>query len=258
MVCLVFLKLLSLHLCLSVSPNIVLSSDGKVEGLVNLQSISIEEASEFIKSPDSFAKFVEQNPHQVIKYFFVLYICPLNPNFISVPICIILRSNGNATQPVIQIFDKIINNLIKCGINKIGEANDGDSGWLSRVFVFAQHLYTLTLNQPDLQLEIIASISKKKNLERFFFEDLMHIIKCDRYRKVIGALLCPSLYENNPSVSQKSFIENGIPLWIVSNNRFTKMDDNLPLKFFTFANIITARNNGRFDISLSIISNCNQ
>ena len=175
----------------SVSPNIVLSSDGKVEGLVNLQSISIEEASEFIKSPDSFAKFVKQNAHQVIKYFFVLYICPLNPNFISVPICIILRSNGNATQPVIQIFDKIINNLIKCGINKIGEAYDGDSGWLSRVFVFAQHLYTLTLNQPDLQLEIIASISKKKNLERFFFEDLMHIIKLSLhlYMKTIHQFL---------------------------------------------------------------------
>lgn len=59
----------------------------------------------------------------------------------------------------------------------------------------------------------------------------MHSVKCDRYRKVSGALLFPSLYENNPSISQKSFIGNGIPLWIANNNRFAKMDDNLPLKF---------------------------
>lgn len=103
-------------------------------------------------------------------------------------------------------------------------------GCLEYLF-FVQHLYTLTLNRPDLQLEIITSISKQTNLERLIFEDLMHIVKYNRYRKVSGAFLCQSLYENNPSISQKSFIGNGIPLWIANNNRFAKMDDNLPLKF---------------------------
>lgn len=56
----------------SVSPNIMLSSDEKVEGLANLQPISIEEATKILKPPDRFAKFVEQNAHQVIKYLFVL------------------------------------------------------------------------------------------------------------------------------------------------------------------------------------------
>ena len=73
----------------SVSPNISVSIDGEVAGLVHLNHIDESDAIQIIRSPEDFASFVEAHTNQAIRYFFVLYLCPLNPNYISIPICII-------------------------------------------------------------------------------------------------------------------------------------------------------------------------
>lgn len=86
-----------------------------------------------MNSPEKFALFIEQNIDKVIKYYFVLYLCLLNPQYLSIPICLITRSDGNANGSIIQIFDEVLVNLSKSGINVIGEAYDGDTAWLSRV-----------------------------------------------------------------------------------------------------------------------------
>lgn len=75
----------------------------------------------------------------------------MNPQYLNIPICIIPRSNGNANSSVIQVFDEVIVNLSKSGINIIGESYDGDTAWLSRVFLLAKNLCDNTLNHTSLE-----------------------------------------------------------------------------------------------------------
>lgn len=81
----------------------------------------------------------------------------------------------------------------------------------------------------------------------------MHLVKCDRYRKVSGAEICPTLYKDKPTISKDSYGQSGIPRWILDNKRYTKMDDTLPLKIFTFQNISHFRSIGRKDLAFSIM-----
>ena len=124
---------------------------------------------------------------------------------------------------------------------------------MSRVILIAKNLCDNTLNHPDYPLEELAQLSKEVNLGRLIFEDLMHLVKCDRYRKASGALFCPALYSAKATISRSAFEDNGIPQWILNNNRFTKMDDGLPLKLFTIQNILHLRSKQKYDLSFSLL-----
>lgn len=171
----------------------------------------------------------------------------------SFPICIMPRTNGNASQPIVEAFDNVMQSLKEMGVKVIGEAYDGDAGWLSRVSNVVDALCDITMTHPDLTLDELAFIFSRKNSNRMIFEDPMHLVKCDRYRKVSGAAICPSLYEAKPSIQRKDYIECGIPPWIVDNGRYTKMDDALPLKFFTLENTEHLREQERFDLTFSLL-----
>ena len=124
---------------------------------------------------------------------------------------------------------------------------------MSHVILIAKNLCDNTLNHPDYPLEELAQLSKEVNLGRLIFEDLMHLVKCDRYRKASGALFCPALYSAKATISRSAFEDNGIPQWILNNNRFTKMDDGLPLKLFTIQNILHLRSKQKYDLSFSLL-----
>lgn len=237
----------------SISPNITIDNSGKVTGLIDIKSIKKEEAEIIINSPDKFVEFIHSNIENVIKYYFVCYSCPLNKNSISIPFCIIPRSNGNACKTVLEIFDHVLENLSKSGINVVGEAYDGDTAWLTRVVLISKILCKYAMNQPNLALENIAQLSFAENFGRFIYEDMLHLIKCDRYRKSSGACLCPALYNNEATISQKEFVDNGIPPWIMNNKRYSKMDDFLPIKLFTYYNIKHFRDMHRYDLAFSLI-----
>ena len=51
----------------SVSPNITVSKDGTVTGLVNLKRIDQTEALKTIRSPEEFASFIERYADNAIK-----------------------------------------------------------------------------------------------------------------------------------------------------------------------------------------------
>lgn len=120
-----------------------------------MDSSPSDEALKIVNSPEKFALFIEQNIDKVIKYYFVLYLCPLNPQYLSIPICLIplYNSNGNANHSIIQIFYEVLANLSNSGINIIGESYDGNVAWLSHVILIAKNLCDNTLNHPDYPLE---------------------------------------------------------------------------------------------------------
>lgn len=204
----------------SVSPNISVSKNGEVTGLVDIERIDKSEAVKIISSVEEFAKFVEMHANQATRYFFVIYLCPLDRQYVSIPICLIPQTSGSANESITSAFDEVINNLRFLDFDAIGEAYDGDPGWLSRAFSFAQEICQMILQDLTLTLEDIAEISVHANNDTFVYEDLLHLVKCDRYRKASGAKLCPALYEAKATISQEAFVQNGIPKWIVDNNNF--------------------------------------
>lgn len=211
----------------SISPSISVSSDGDITGLINLNHIEIEDAAKIIKTPEYFAKFVETHASQAIRYFFVIYMCPLNPQYMSVPICIIPQTTGNANKNITGAFDIIMNNLKEMEFDVAGEAFDGDPGWLTRTCAYAQELCKNILQRPDLSLAELAKIAIHVKHGTYILEDPMKMVKSDRYRKVSGTKICPTLYSAKPTISKDSYEESGIPRWILDNKRYIKWNTTL-------------------------------
>ena len=109
-----------------VSPNIVIYKNGKVKGVIDIDSINPEEAESVINSLDKFVHFIQNNIEKVVKYFFVLYLWILNKNHISIPYCIIPLSFGNSNNTILEIFDNVLDILSKSGVVIVGKAYDGD------------------------------------------------------------------------------------------------------------------------------------
>lgn len=64
------------------------------------------------------------------------------------------------------------------------------------------------------------------------FEDMLHLLKCFRYRLCSGCSLCPSVFsDENNFINGTNFESVGIPSWLIDNAKYLKMDDGMPLKF---------------------------
>ena len=183
------------------------------------------------------------------------------PSAKSFPIALIPKCSGNANKEIVENFKKIVENVKKI-VNVVGVAFDGDSGWLH----LAKHSATTTKNlilQSLLKNEKIFSLDKyvilydDKNIDQLpflIFEDLLHLVKCFRYRLISGCGICPSVYsDENNFISNENFQTVGIPPWILDNAKYLKMDDGLPLKLFTFENIQKCILKDRYDLAYSLI-----
>lgn len=243
----------------SVSARVSVSSNGEVKGLLNTKWIN--NPNEVLSTPYEFSTFVSSHEHEIIRYFFVVHICPLCPSAKSFPIALIPKCSGNANKEIVENFKKIVENVKKI-VNVVGVAFDGDSGWLH----LAKHSATTTKNlilQSLLKNEKIFSLDKyvilydDKNIDQLpflIFEDLLHLVKCFRYRLISGCGICPSVYsDENNFISNENFQTVGIPPWILDNAKYLKMDDGLPLKLFTFENIQKCILKDRYDLAYSLI-----
>ena len=57
----------------SVSAQVSVSEDGEVKGLLNTKHAQI-----ILSTSKEFAKFVDEHQKEIIRYFFVIYACPLS------------------------------------------------------------------------------------------------------------------------------------------------------------------------------------
>lgn len=80
----------------SVLARVSVSEDGNAKGL--LYTKITENASEILSSPENFANFVEEHYSEIIRYYFVVYACPLSSCAQSFPIALIPRISGNANK----------------------------------------------------------------------------------------------------------------------------------------------------------------
>lgn len=105
-----------------------------------------------------------------------------------------------------------------------------------------------------LSLENYMFYSDDDHPDFSIFEDPLHLLKCFRYRLCCGCGICPSVFsDENNFISKENFESVGMPPWLTDSAKYLKMDDELPLKLFTFENIEKCILSGRIDLAYSLI-----
>lgn len=238
----------------SVTARVSVSKNGEVKGLLTTKWTA--ESDKILSSPQEFAAFVNQHEHEIIRYFFVVYVCPLCPTAKSFPLLLIPKCSGNANREIVENFFEIIE-IVKKMLTVVGIAFDGDSGWLHLAKDAAsktKDLITKTILESQQLFSLDKYIVILDDHPLLIFEDLLHLVKCFRYRLCSGCSICPSLYsDENNFINRENFESVGIPKWILDDAKYLKMDDGLPLKLFTIENVEKCVMSGRIDLAYALI-----
>ena len=243
----------------SISSRVSVARDGTVKGLLSKKFTA--NANKILSTSIEFANFVKENESDIIKYYFIVYVCPLSPMAKGFPIALIPRKAGNANKEVVEKFIEIIEK-VNDKIPVVGVAFDGDPGWLH----LAKEVAICT---KESLLNSILTEEELKSLNRYvflndedhpdqppflIFEDMLHLLKCFRYRLCCGCSLCPSLFsDDNNFINKENFQSVGIPSWILDEAKYLKMDDGMPLRLFTHENIEKCVYSGRIDLAYALI-----
>ena len=236
----------------SINPQVSISSDGTVTGFTNdgPKSVSPERAKILRESRKEYKLFIKQNKEFISKYEFVVLLCPLDPTQPTIPISCDEANSGSATQEIKDTLEVLRANAESCGFNVIGYAFDGDKQYLD-------------LTEDFINENILEYLWDKSDLPIFLaweeygflclFYDLLHIVKCDRYRKAKDKETCVWPTAEEPTISKDEFIAEGIPSECFIDSHASKMHDDIPLKLFTPQNCHLLFDNNKFDLCLSLL-----
>lgn len=114
----------------SVNAKLVIHQDGKVEGLVENYTIDQKLIDSISTDLDEFHKFYEMHHEEIIKYFFVFYVCSLSKENKSFPILIKKKTDGSANCDITADLEETVFNCRDVGLDVIGISFDGDPAYL--------------------------------------------------------------------------------------------------------------------------------
>ena len=233
----------------AVNAKIIIHKNGNVEGLIEDSQISEEMTSEIIKYSESFDAFYHMNLDDITKYYFVFYLCSLSNDDLSFPILMKRHINGSANSDFSADLDQLVLICRSIGLDVIGVAFDGDPQWLSYVDSQCQMIDNIDMLNLSLPL---SEIFFTDSMEILVFEDVLHLLKCNRYRLVCGSSICPSL-SSDIAFEAKEYEIIGIPQYVLDDSQMKKMDDMLPLLMFHPRNIEQALMISRYDLIISLL-----
>lgn len=214
-----------------VTPNVVVHKDGSIDGFVNPEAaISSEQAGVIRSSLHNLRTFISENRDAVIKDFFVILVCPLDSDHGGFPILVHPKGNGAADQVFVSQLVQLTCVVSACGVEVTGLAFDGDAGYLQ----FVRQI-TEKMSIPDP-----AKSLAEQNVENMLmFEDVLHLVKCIRYRFVCGSKICPFPFTSD-TVTLEDFRKIGVVEWVLDSSQARKLDDFLPLMLFRTEHVLRA------------------
>lgn len=184
-----------------------------------------------------------------MKYFFVFYICSLSQKNKSFPVLVKKKTSGAANNEIIADLEQLVHICNDVKLQVVGISFDGDASYFQYVDNMFQHIQKL----PRLDLRCPLSGIIKEYVDVLIFEDMFHLVKCCRYRFVCGSDICPSLSSYQETFGLEDFRKIGIKDYILDHSKAKKMDDDLPLLFFSSENVETAMRIGRIDLLLALL-----
>ena len=90
----------------SVSARFSVSKNSDDKGLLNMKNT--DDVKKFLSTSQEFMQFVDEHQHETIRYFFVIYACPLSPLNQAFPIALIPRASGNPSKNIVSQFELFI------------------------------------------------------------------------------------------------------------------------------------------------------
>lgn len=179
----------------------------------------------------------------------MFYLCPLKHNEKSFPIYLIKKKNGAADSSIISQLEMLYYNCIDAGLDIIGISFDGDVSYLKYLIDMLDEIEDF--ESLDFHKPLSKLLTKYKG--PLFFEDPLHLVKCNRYRLICGSKICPSLSRDKSTFDKDSFKELGIKDYVFKSK---KMDDKLAILFFSRENIEMAIQMKRYDLLLTLLPSC--
>ena len=214
-----------------VTPNVVVHKDGVVDGFVDPDAtITPEQAASVRSSLQNLRNFISENRAAIIRDFFVVLVCPLESESGGFPILVHPKGNGSADQGFVSRFLQLANVIAASGVEVVGLSFDGDTGYLQLAKEITGKIYVPNLHCP---------LSAQNVNNRLIFEDLLHLVKCIRYRFVSGSKICPFPFTGQ-TVTVEHFRQVGIVEWVLDSSQARKMDDFLPLMMFNPEHVLRA------------------
>ena len=233
---------------ISLKSYVSITKDGIVKGLKFIKEIPKDFAIKCLENENQFNSFLVATKHQIENYIFVIYLCALNPNMKSFPVVLISDVKGNCTDNILNIYKQTKQNLLALNFDIIGNSFDGDL----KYFEFLNEKYNQIINIQcyDLNLPFDANIFYEKN--NLMFSDPLHLLKCARYRYVNNTPKFCFFADLKPSIDAKSFLEIGVPHYLLDPSQSKKMEDNLPKELFCFKYLYYSRSNNRMDLYFAL------
>lgn len=208
---------------ISLDPYVKVLENGTVTGVfkdTNLTKEQIEELRHEIKRQETYINTLK---NVTVSSAFVYQIQPLNPMYPCSVVFIEPSNNGKAAYKQIQNLIQIRDVFQENGFQILAFASDGDSAykWLTNKTLSKHQLLTRPIIDTD---------------EYLYTNDPLHLLKRARYRFLTHNF---TLLLKNQTYFNFSDIKDifNIPKLAFNNARITKMQDSLPIRLFTLANL---------------------
>ena len=114
-----------------VSPRVVVHKNGQIDGFVDSDArIPVEQAILLRNSLADLRGFVAEHHEDIVRDFFVVFVCPLESNRGGFPIFLFPKCNGSADPDFTAALMQLVNNVRQCSVEVVGLGCDGDPGYL--------------------------------------------------------------------------------------------------------------------------------
>lgn len=171
--------------------------------------------------------------YEIVKYYFVFYICPLNNQNKSFPIVIKKKTKDSGDNLINEDLEFIILNCQNAGMDVVGISFDGDPSYLYYVQNMCDEI--CIIDKLDLTMPLSKLFESYKGV--LIFEDGLHLLKCSCYRLVCGSKICPSLLNDVQTFGIDDLKDIRIKEYLLDPSKSKKMDNSLPLLLFSQENI---------------------
>lgn len=220
----------------SVKPTLEIKDDGIVRGSILNQQIDKNTLEEMKENINSFENYCKKQVKFMINDVFVINLQPLNTSYSCQLIHKIPQTNGNANNHIIDELLRVVYEIKKNKIEIIGIAYDGDKAYNKLTNFWVNHVIGQFKFNPFVNFSQIKPLFVD-DVNTTFCVDPLHILKRYRYR-----LLKKTIHQlfsiDSPIVDiQKWKQYMDLPSVVFLNNKWTKMNDDLPLKLFTIKSL---------------------
>lgn len=212
----------------SINSKITIHKDGQIEGLLRDISIDTDLIDLITSNSDAFYAFYKLHQDEIIKYYFVFYVCSLSEENKSFPIFVKRTTSGSANDEVTSDLEELVFLCRDAGLDAVEVSFDGDPSYLKYINEMCNEIERL----PTLDLKSSLSNLFKDYYGILAFEDMYHLTKCCRYRLVCGSYICPLLSNDTATFNVEDFKALGIKDYILDKSKTKKNGRRLAIFVF--------------------------